>query len=217
MSTQHTVVATKILHLSRCSSELPPPVLESIMAIDLRTPNPPTVIAPPFTLEYGHPESAAGRGRLELARPGPRGPGLHRRLGVAQPERVRRRPRPDSRRFSPASGSGNSITGWSRPCGPSPTTGSRVRFQYEWHDAAGHWHRSYGNELWEFDERGLMRRREASINDVPILESRSQVLLARSGSATGGPPRHPRRQVTSNHSTPLTWRHDHDPHDDISS
>jgi nuclear transport factor 2 (NTF2) superfamily protein len=46
-----------------------------------------------------------------------------------------------------------------------------VRFQYEWHDGDGHWFRSYGNELWEFDERGLMRRREASINDVPILES----------------------------------------------
>jgi nuclear transport factor 2 (NTF2) superfamily protein len=46
-----------------------------------------------------------------------------------------------------------------------------VRFQYEWHDGAGRWHRSYGNELWEFDERGLMRRREASINDVPILDS----------------------------------------------
>jgi nuclear transport factor 2 (NTF2) superfamily protein len=43
-----------------------------------------------------------------------------------------------------------------------------VRFQYEWHDASGRWQRSYGNELWEFDERGLMRRREASINDVPI-------------------------------------------------
>ena len=46
-----------------------------------------------------------------------------------------------------------------------------VRFQYEWHDEAGQWHRSYGNEQWEFDERGLMRRREASINDVPIAES----------------------------------------------
>jgi nuclear transport factor 2 (NTF2) superfamily protein len=44
-----------------------------------------------------------------------------------------------------------------------------VRFQYEWHDEAGHWYRSYGNELWEFDERGLMQRREASINDVPIV------------------------------------------------
>jgi nuclear transport factor 2 (NTF2) superfamily protein len=46
-----------------------------------------------------------------------------------------------------------------------------VRFQYEWHDDAGRWYRSYGNELWEFDERGVMRRREASINDVAIAES----------------------------------------------
>jgi len=46
-----------------------------------------------------------------------------------------------------------------------------VRFQYEWHDASGRWFRSYGNELWEFDADGLMRRREASINDVPIREA----------------------------------------------
>jgi uncharacterized protein len=46
-----------------------------------------------------------------------------------------------------------------------------VRFQYEWHDAGGQWWRSYGNEQWEFDGTGLMRRREASINDVPIGES----------------------------------------------
>ncbi|MEQ9095260.1 MAG: nuclear transport factor 2 family protein [Phycisphaerales bacterium] len=45
-----------------------------------------------------------------------------------------------------------------------------VRFQYEWRNGEGQWFRSYGNELWEFDEAGLMRRREASINDVPILE-----------------------------------------------
>jgi nuclear transport factor 2 (NTF2) superfamily protein len=43
-----------------------------------------------------------------------------------------------------------------------------VRFQYEWRDDAGTWLRSYGNEQWEFDDHGLMRRREASINDVPI-------------------------------------------------
>ena len=43
-----------------------------------------------------------------------------------------------------------------------------VRFQYEWHDAAGQTWRSYGNELWEFADNGLMRRREASINDVAI-------------------------------------------------
>ncbi len=45
-----------------------------------------------------------------------------------------------------------------------------VRFQYECHDSAGQWFRSYGNELWEFDAQGLMRRREASINDVAITE-----------------------------------------------
>jgi nuclear transport factor 2 (NTF2) superfamily protein len=43
-----------------------------------------------------------------------------------------------------------------------------VRFAYEWHDDSGHWFRSYGNENWEFDAGGLMRRRFASINDVPI-------------------------------------------------
>ena len=45
-----------------------------------------------------------------------------------------------------------------------------VRFAYEWHDDAGNWFRSYGNENWEFDERGLMQRRYASINDLPIRE-----------------------------------------------
>ncbi|MFN7571450.1 MAG: DUF1348 family protein [Betaproteobacteria bacterium] len=45
-----------------------------------------------------------------------------------------------------------------------------VRFAYEWHDDSGQWFRSYGNENWEFDERGLMRRRYASINDLPIAE-----------------------------------------------
>lgn len=43
-----------------------------------------------------------------------------------------------------------------------------VRFQYEWRDDGGTWYRAYGNELWEFDDDGLMRRREASINDRPI-------------------------------------------------
>ncbi len=46
-----------------------------------------------------------------------------------------------------------------------------VRFQYEWRDESGQWHRSFGNELWEFDDEGLMRRREASINDVNITEA----------------------------------------------
>jgi nuclear transport factor 2 (NTF2) superfamily protein len=46
-----------------------------------------------------------------------------------------------------------------------------VRFAYEWHDDSGNWFRSHGNELWEFDARGLMRRRVASINDAPIQDS----------------------------------------------
>jgi nuclear transport factor 2 (NTF2) superfamily protein len=45
-----------------------------------------------------------------------------------------------------------------------------VRFVYEWHDDSGHWFRSHGNEQWEFSEDGLMRRREASINDVVLDE-----------------------------------------------
>ncbi len=45
-----------------------------------------------------------------------------------------------------------------------------VRFAYEWHDDSGSWFRSYGNENWEFDEHGLMRRRLASINDLQIAE-----------------------------------------------
>jgi nuclear transport factor 2 (NTF2) superfamily protein len=51
--------------------------------------------------------------------------------------------------------------------------GNRIaaRFAYEYQDAAGNWFRAHGNEQWEFDEAGLMRRREASINDVPIAES----------------------------------------------
>ncbi len=46
-----------------------------------------------------------------------------------------------------------------------------VRFEYEWHDDGGHWFRSYGNEMWEFDENGYMQKRYASINDLPITEA----------------------------------------------
>ena len=46
-----------------------------------------------------------------------------------------------------------------------------VRFAYEWHDDAGNWYRSYGNENWEFEPSGLMRRRFASINDMPMKEA----------------------------------------------
>ena len=52
-----------------------------------------------------------------------------------------------------------------------------VTFEYEWHDDSGQWFRSYGNELWEFDPEGLMRRRIASINDAPIAPSDRRIAL----------------------------------------
>ena len=56
-----------------------------------------------------------------------------------------------------------------------------VRFAYEFHDDSGNWFRAYGNENWEFDEHGLMRRRFASINDLPIHEADRKYHWDRSG------------------------------------
>jgi nuclear transport factor 2 (NTF2) superfamily protein len=61
-----------------------------------------------------------------------------------------------------------------------------VRFQYEWRDASGQWWRSYGNENWEFDAHGLMRRREASINDLAIGVSDRRILVPRPEGERGG-------------------------------
>ncbi|MFF4608012.1 nuclear transport factor 2 family protein [Streptomyces sp. NPDC001339] len=58
-----------------------------------------------------------------------------------------------------------------------------VRFQYESHDADGQWWRSHGNELWEFDEYGLMRRREAGIHDIAIAESDRRIFGPRPAEA----------------------------------
>jgi uncharacterized protein len=62
-----------------------------------------------------------------------------------------------------------------------------VRFQYESHDADGQWWRSYGNEMWEFDDNGLMARREASINDVRIAESERRIFGPRPEAERGVP------------------------------
>ncbi|MDT0329862.1 nuclear transport factor 2 family protein [Nocardiopsis lambiniae] len=62
-----------------------------------------------------------------------------------------------------------------------------VRFQYEWHDERERWWRSYGNELWEFDAQGLMRRREASINDVSITARERRILGPRPRDEHGVP------------------------------
>jgi nuclear transport factor 2 (NTF2) superfamily protein len=63
-----------------------------------------------------------------------------------------------------------------------------VRFQYEWHDIDGSWFRSYGNENWEFDADGFMRRREASINDVPITATERRIFGPRPDGDTSGLP-----------------------------
>jgi nuclear transport factor 2 (NTF2) superfamily protein len=63
-----------------------------------------------------------------------------------------------------------------------------VRFQYEWRNAAGQWFRSYGNENWEFDDLGYMRRREASINDLEINESDRRIFGPRAEGDTSGIP-----------------------------
>jgi uncharacterized protein len=63
-----------------------------------------------------------------------------------------------------------------------------VRFAYEWHDRAGEWFRSYGNENWQFEANGLMARRHASINDIPIDEADR---LFRWDLAGSRPPEHP--------------------------
>jgi nuclear transport factor 2 (NTF2) superfamily protein len=63
-----------------------------------------------------------------------------------------------------------------------------VRFQYEWRNAAGQWFRSYGNENWEFDDLGYMRRREASINDLEINESDRRIFGARAEGDSSGIP-----------------------------
>ena len=63
-----------------------------------------------------------------------------------------------------------------------------VRFQYESRDQSGQWWRSYGNELWEFDANGLMSRREASINDVPIEEKDRRIYGPRTKAERQGPP-----------------------------
>jgi nuclear transport factor 2 (NTF2) superfamily protein len=60
-----------------------------------------------------------------------------------------------------------------------------VRFQYECHDTSGRWWHSYGNELWEFTEEGLMRRREASINDARITEAERRIFGPRSDAERG--------------------------------
>ena len=62
-----------------------------------------------------------------------------------------------------------------------------VRFAYEWHNEDGKWFRSYGNENWEFDQQGLMQKRYASINDLPIMETERKFRWAQGARPAGHP------------------------------
>lgn len=78
-----------------------------------------------------------------------------------------------------------------------------VRFQYEWHDTDGQWRRSYGNALWEFDAGGLMRRREAGINDLAITAALRRIFGPVRTANRACPSRSPSVKVR----TPVTCRH----------
>ena len=94
----------------------------------------------------------------------------YQRQPVAQPSRIFSRAVSDHPISAAQMGQGARLPA---DQGALAVTGNRiaVRFQYEWHDDSGNWYRAHGNEQWEFDADGLMRRREASINDVPIREA----------------------------------------------
>ena len=141
-----------------------------MMTANLVIPNPPVVIAPPFTIETATQKVRLAEDAWNSAtRTGSHWPTPKTRSGATASEFVTGRDQ--IRAFLAGK--------WERELDYRLVkalwafTDDRiaVRFQYEWHDGAGHWRRSYGNELWEFDERGLMRRREASINDVAILDT----------------------------------------------
>ena len=123
---------------------------------------------PPFTSETAAREGAHGRGRLEHARPRTRVAGLHRGQPLAQPRRVPRRPRASIVAFLRRKWARELDYRLIKELWACDENRIAVRFAYEWHDDSGNWFRSYGNENWEFDEHGLMRRRIASINDLPI-------------------------------------------------
>jgi nuclear transport factor 2 (NTF2) superfamily protein len=139
------------------------------MTSNQQAPNPPTVIAPPFTFE-----SATQKVRLAEDGWNSRDPD---RVALAYTEDSVWRNRSEFvtgrtaiRRFLAGKWGRELDYRLVKALWAFNDNRIAVRYQYEWRDATGNWHRSYGNELWKYDERGLMRRRESSINDVAILE-----------------------------------------------
>lgn len=139
------------------------------MATELHVPGPKPILAPPFTLESATQKVRAAEDAWNSRDP-------HRvALGYSEDSVWRNRSefvtgREAIRHFLAQKRSRELDYRLTKALWAFTAERIAVRFQYEWHDAAGNWFRSYGNELWEFDDRGQNRRREASINDVPILE-----------------------------------------------
>ena len=132
---------------------------------------------PPFTAETAAQKVRMAEDAWNTRDPRARRAGLYARQRLAQPRRVPARPRRHQAFLARK---------WQRELDyrlikelwAFHDNRIAVRFAYEWHDDCGNWFRCYGNENWEFDARGLMQRRIASINDLPIADGRAQVPLA---------------------------------------
>ncbi len=128
---------------------------------------------PPFDEASARPLGAGRRGRLEHPGSGAGRRGLHARTPSGATATSSSPAAPRSSPSSPRKWARELDYALRKSLWTFADDRIAVRFQYEWHDAAGQTWRSYGNELWEFADNGLMRRREASINDVAIAADRA--------------------------------------------
>ena len=142
---------------------------------------------PPFTEETARQKVQAAEDAWNTRDPERVARRLHARLAVAQPRRVLRPAATRSSRSSRASGTRELDYALRKDLWAFHGNRIAVRFQYECRDASGQWWRSYGNEQWEFDDEGYMRRREASINDVAIDESERRIFGPRPETERGQP------------------------------
>jgi nuclear transport factor 2 (NTF2) superfamily protein len=124
---------------------------------------------------------------VELARSAPCLPRLHRGFGLAQPRHLCHG-RDDIVEFLTRKWERELDYALRKELWAFTANRIAVSFQYESRDKAGQWWRSYGNELWEFDDNGLMKRREASINDVQIEEQDRRIFGPRAEDERSGIP-----------------------------
>lgn len=133
---------------------------------------------PPFTLDSATQKARYAEGCLEFPRPAQSFARLHTHEPLAQPVYVPMASRPVRVEFLTQKWHKELDYRLCKEIWGFRENRMAVRFVYECHDASGQWWRSFGNELWEFDENGLMRRREASINDLAIAEQERKLRWA---------------------------------------